>query len=222
MILCISDVLAPAELDSITSKLEAAEFIDGKATAGWHARLVKHNTQLPKGSPALEVVRASINTALQRNNLFQAAVRPKLIRPVTISRYEVGMSYGTHIDDALMSQPQMRSDVSMTLFLSDPATYEGGELVIESPQGEQSFKLAAGSIIVYPSSTLHRVEPVLQGVRLAAVTWIQSLVRDPNDRELLFDLDTARQLLFEKQGKTAEFDLIAKCHANLLRKWAEL
>jgi PKHD-type hydroxylase len=222
MILCISNVLTLEELNFIVAKLETSEFIDGKATAGWHARLVKHNTQLPKGSPVLETVRDTIRTALDRNTLFQAAVRPKLIRPMTISRYEVGMSYGTHIDNALMSQPHMRSDVSLTLFLSDPAAYEGGELVIESPQGEQSFKLEAGSMILYSSSTLHRVEPITQGVRLAAVTWVQSLIRDPGDRELLFDLETARQMLFEKQGKTTEFDLISKCHANLLRKWAEL
>lgn len=222
MLLCISEVLTSEELEFIVAKLDTAEFIDGKATAGWHARLVKHNTQLPKSSPALEAVRDLLNTALNRNALFQMAVRPKIIRPMTISRYEIGMSYGTHIDNALMSQPQMRSDVSMTLFLNDPSTYDGGELVIESTQAEQSFKLEAGSMIIYPSSTLHRVEPITQGVRLAAVTWIQSLIRNPEEREMLFDLDTARQISFEKYGKTAEFDLIAKTHANLLRKWVEL
>ncbi len=222
MLLCIGEVLTSEELEFIVSKLDTAEFIDGKATAGWHARLVKHNTQLPKSSPALEAVRDLLNTALNRNALFQMAVRPKIIRPMTISRYEIGMSYGTHIDNALMSQPQMRSDVSMTLFLSNPSTYDGGELVIESTQAEQSFKLEAGSMIIYPSSTLHRVEPVTQGVRLAAVTWIQSLIPNPEEREILFDLDTARQISFEKYGKTAEFDLISKTHANLLRKWVEL
>ena len=221
MLLCIGEVLTSEELEFIVTKLDTAEFIDGKATAGWHARLVKHNTQLPKGSPNLEAVRDVLNTALNRNALFQMAVRPKIIRPVTISRYEIGMSYGTHIDNALMSQPQMRSDVSMTLFLSNPSTYDGGELVIESTQAEQSFKLEAGAMIIYPSSTLHRVEPVTQGVRLAAVTWIQSLIRNPDEREILFDLDTARQISFEKYGKTAEFDLISKTHANLLRKWVE-
>lgn len=222
MLLCIGEVLTSEELEFIVTKLDTAEFIDGKATAGWHARLVKHNTQLPKGSPNLEAVRDVLNTALNRNALFQMAVRPKIIRPMTISRYEIGMSYGTHIDNALMSHPQMRSDVSMTLFLSDPSTYDGGELVVESTQAEQSFKLEAGSMIVYPSSTLHRVEPITQGVRLAAVTWIQSLIRNPDEREILFELDTARQISFEKHGKTAEFDLISKTHANLLRKWVEL
>jgi PKHD-type hydroxylase len=221
MILCIGDILTPAELEAAIAKLETAEFIDGKATAGWHARLVKHNTQIPQGSPALAVVRDLIDAALQRNVLFQMAVRPYIIRPMTISRYDIGMTYGTHVDNALMHDPLMRSDVSMTLFLSNPATYEGGELIIESSQGEAAFKLPAGAAIVYPSSTLHRVEAVTQGVRLAAVTWIQSLVRDPQQREILFDLDTARQMLFEASGKTPAFDLLSKSHANLLRQWME-
>lgn len=221
MILCISEVLTSEELSFVVAKLDTGEFIDGKATAGWHARLVKHNTQLPK-SPVLEAVRDVVQAALDRNTLFQMAVRPKIIRPMTVSRYEMGMSYGTHIDNALMSQPQMRSDVSMTLFLSAPSTYDGGELVVESTQAEQVFKLEAGSMIIYPSSTLHRVEPVKQGVRLVVVTWIQSLIRNPDQREVLFDLDTARHNIFAKHGKTAEFDLISKAHANLLRQWAEL
>lgn len=222
MILCIENILTPTELETAIAKLETAEFIDGKATAGWHARLVKHNTQLSQGSTALAVVRELINVTLQRHVLFQMAVRPHIIRPITISRYDIGMTYGTHIDNALMHDPLMRSDVSMTLFLSDPATYEGGELIIESTQGEAAFKLPAGAAIVYPSSTLHRVETVTQGVRLAAVTWIQSLVRDPHQREILFDLDTARQMLFEASGKTPAFDLISKSYANLLRQWVQL
>lgn len=222
MILCIGEILTAAELETIVAKLDSANFIDGKITAGWHARLVKHNTQLPQESPVLVTVRELISAALQRHALFQMAVRPRLIRPVTISHYEVGMEYGTHIDNALMQNPLMRSDISMTLFLSDPETYTGGELVIESTQGEEAFKLPAGSAIVYPSSTLHRVEAVTEGIRLAAVTWIQSLVRDPQQREVLFDLETARQALFEVSGKTPIFDLISKSHANLLRQWMEL
>jgi PKHD-type hydroxylase len=116
----------------------------------------------------------------------------------------------------------IRADLSLTLFLSEPNSYEGGELVIESTQGEQSFKLAAGSLVLYPSTTLHRVEPITAGMRLVAVTWIQSLVRDPSDREILFDLDTARQILFAQYGKSKEFDLLSKSYANLLRKWIEV
>ena len=223
MILCISQVLTQEELDTVVAKLDTAEFLDGKATAGWHAKLVKHNTQAQADAPAVEAARQIISAALKRHALFQMAVRPKTIRSFLFNRYENGMSYGTHVDNALMGdRDRMRSDISMTLFLSDPATYTGGELVIEDAQGEQPFKLDAGSLIVYPSSTLHRVEPVTTGVRLAAVTWIQSLIRDPGDREILFDLDTARQTLFQQHGKTREFDLLSKAHANLLRKWAEL
>ncbi len=222
MILCIGEILTPTELQTITTKLEMAKFVDGKLTAGWQARLVKHNTQLPRESPALAIVRELINTALQRHNLFQIATRPKLVRPVTISRYEVGMSYGTHTDNAVMQEPLMRSDISMTLFLSDPDTYTGGELVIESTQGETAFKLPAGAAVIYPSSTLHRVETVTAGIRLAAVTWIQSLVRDPNQREILFDLDTVRQSLFEASGQSTILDLVSKTQANLLRQWVEV
>lgn len=129
------------------------------------------------------------------------------------------MEYGAHVDDALMNG--IRSDVSFTLFLSDPATYEGGELVIETSSGEDDIKLPAGSMIAYPSSSLHRVAPVTRGTRLAAVGWARSLIRDAGRRELLFDLDTARQSLFAREGKTAEFDLLSKTSANLLRMWVE-
>lgn len=223
MIVCIANVLTDEELQLISSQLESANFVDGKVTAGWHARLVKQNTQLPQDSPVLQEVRSLVLKAVQRHPVFQMAVRPKRIHPPLISRYEAGMAYGTHTDDALMrSQNQvMRSDVSFTVFLNAPEEYQGGELVIDSSQGEQDYKLPAGSMIVYPSSTLHRVETVTAGQRLAAVSWVQSIVRDPGDREILFDLDTVRQTLFEKSGKTREFDLLSKTHANLLRKWSE-
>lgn len=223
MIICIANVLTDDELQVIRDQLESAHFIDGKVTAGWHARLVKQNTQLPKDSPVLQEVRSRVLKAVQRHPVFQMAARPKRIHPLLISRYEAGMAYGTHTDDALMrSQNQvMRSDVSFTVFLNPPEDYQGGELVIDSSQGEQDYRLPAGSMIVYPSSTLHRVETVTAGQRLAAVSWVQSIVRDPSDREILFDLDTVRQTLFEKSGKTREFDLLSKTHANLLRKWSE-
>jgi PKHD-type hydroxylase len=175
------------------------------------------------GSAAVQHLQTLLSQALQRNSLFQMAVLPKTIRPALFSRYEKGMSYGSHVDNAVMGQSElMRSDVSLTLFLSQPETYDGGELVIESSQGEQGYKLPAGSMIVYPSTTLHRVEPVTAGRRMAAVTWVQSLVRDSAQREILFDLDTARQILFQKSAKTSEFDLISKSYANLLRQWASL
>ncbi|AFZ45367.1 2OG-Fe(II) oxygenase [Halothece sp. PCC 7418] len=224
MILCIDQVLTSEELESIHDSLAKATFVDGKLTAGWHAKLVKENQQLSRKDAVAKSVKETVTQGLHRSQLFRMAVKPKNIRSPLISRYEEGMSYGTHVDNALMGQGNdlMRSDVSFTLFLNSPEDYDGGELVIETSQGEQSFKLNAGAMITYPSTTLHRVEPVTKGVRLVAVSWVQSLIRDPNEREILFDLETTRQAIFNKYGKTQEFDLVAKSCANLLRKWTEV
>ena len=135
------------------------------------------------------------------------------------SRYQPGHAYGAHVDDALMGG--VRSDLAFTLFLSEPDSYDGGELVIDSTAGEEGFKLAPGSVITYPATTLHRVAPVTRGERLAAAGWVRSYIRDAGRRELLFDLDTARRRIFDREGKTAEGDLLAKCAANLLRQWCE-
>lgn len=219
MIFKIPDILAPEELKYITSSLAEAEFVDGKLTAGWHAKLVKHNQQL-KYSEFQQELKELIKKALNRNGLFQMAVRPKIIHSILFSRYDPGMSYGRHTDNALMAS-FARSDVSFTLFLNSPATYEGGELVIEGADDEKAYKLETGEMIVYPSTSLHRVDPVIKGTRLVVVGWVQSLVRDASEREILFELDTVRHAMFAKDGKTPEFDLIAKSVANLLRKWAE-
>ncbi|MGB3755764.1 MAG: Fe2+-dependent dioxygenase [Rivularia sp. (in: cyanobacteria)] len=223
MILTIENVLTAEELDVITSKLKDAEFVDGKLTAGWFAKEVKNNTQLSGNAEASQELRTIVVKALKRNRLFQAAVKPKIIRPILFSCYQAGMYYGSHTDNAIMGgEKPIRSDISFTLFLNSPSSYKGGELVIDTSLGEQAFKLEAGSAIVYPSTTLHRVETVETGKRLAAVSWVQSFVREPSEREILFDLDTAKQIIFQKYGKTPEFDLISKTHANLLRKWAEV
>lgn len=224
MIISISDILSSEELSDITSSLAQAEFVDGKLTAGWHAKLVKHNQQLKTKTPQIRELQGKIKTALNRNPLFQTAIRPKAIHSLLFSRYDVGMSYNTHVDNALMASgsSMRRSDVSFTLFLSSSSDYQGGELVIEGVQEEKSYKLEAGSAIVYPSTTLHRVEPVTQGTRLVAVGWVQSAIRAASDREILFDLETARRTIFAKEGKTPEFDLISKSIANLIRKWADI
>ncbi len=222
MIFCITNVLTPQELEFAVSSLNQADFVDGKLTAGWQVRQVKDNTQLKNDAPYSKDLRELVHNALWRNAAFQMTVYPKAIHSTLFSRYEPGMSYGRHIDNPLMLAPNwVRSDVSLTLFLNSPADYEGGELVVESSQGEKIFKQEASSMVVYPSSTLHRVEPVRQGVRIVTVSWVQSLVRDPSEREILYDLDRARRAIFEEQGKTPASDLIAKSHANLLRKWAE-
>lgn len=223
MIFSIDHILSPDELNDITKVLSKAEFVDGKLTAGWHAKLVKNNQQLKAGTSQKEL-KTKIRTALNKNPLFQTAVRPKSIHSLLFSRYEVGMSYDTHVDNALMggSSGMCRSDVSFTLFLNSPQDYEGGELTIEGVQQEQSYKLEAGSAIVYSSTTLHRVNPVTKGTRLVVVGWVQSVVRNESDREILFDLETARRAIFAKSGKTPEFDLVSKSIANLLRKWADI
>lgn len=222
MIFSINHTLEPDELAEIKQVLDRAEFVDGKLTAGWHAKLVKNNQQLKAGTQ--QALKTKIRTALANNALFNSAVRPKLIHSILFSRYDAGMSYDTHADNALMRVGSnfCRSDVSFTLFLNSPQDYEGGELVIEGVQEEQDYKLDAGAAIIYPSNTLHRVNRVIKGRRLVAVGWVQSLIRDAGEREILFDLETARRAIFAKSGKTAEFDLVSKSIANLLRKWAEV
>jgi PKHD-type hydroxylase len=218
MILAIADVLTAADVEEVRSVLATAPFVDGRATAGWSARLVKSNLQASP-APEVERVRALVETRLGDHAVFALATRPKIILGPLFSRYQPGHAYGAHVDDALMGG--VRSDISFTLFLSDPASYDGGELVIDSTAGEEAFKLAPGSVITYPATTLHRVVPVTSGERLAAAGWVRSFIRDAGRRELLFDLDTARRRIFDREGKTVEGDLLAKCAANLLRQWCE-
>lgn len=219
MILCIKGVLEGSTLAGFRSALAQGSFRDGRETAGWHARLTKHNEQADPQDGKLRAVAERIAERLRGHELFALAVRPKALAPVTISRYAQGASYGSHVDDALMGG--LRSDVSFTVFISAPQEYDGGELVLERPEGEQAFKLDAGDAVIYPSTSLHRVTPVERGTRLVAVGWAQSVVRQPERRELLFDLDTARRSLFAREGKSAEFDLLSKTLSNLLREWAE-
>lgn len=223
MIFTIPNVLTSEELKEINSNLASGEFVDGKLTAGWNAKLVKNNQQLKKKTPLGTQLTQQVKSALNRNKLFQTAIRPKSIHSLLFSRYEEGMSYGSHVDNAIMQNNGMwRTDISFTLFLNSPREYEGGELTIEGTDSEKSYKLEAGSAIVYPSTSLHCVNEVTRGSRLVSVGWVQSLIRDASDREILFDLETARRVIFAKDGKTPEFDLISKSVANLLRKWADV
>jgi PKHD-type hydroxylase len=219
MYFIISDVLDSAAIAEARTVLAHAAFADGRATAGWHAKLVKNNLQASSSDQAVVKLRAALAEKILASPLFRLAARPKALTPLILSRYEPGMEYGSHVDDALMNG--MRTDVSFTLFLSDSESYDGGALVIETTGSEEDVKLPAGSMVVYASTTLHRVAPVTRGARLAAVGWARSFIRDPARREMLFDLDTARQSLFRHHGKTAEFDLLSKTSANLLRMWAE-
>lgn len=218
MQIIIGDVLSGDELALVREALAHATFEDGRETAGFAARLVKNNRQAANDRK-IETVRKLVEERILGNDVFAMAVRPKALASVMFSSYERGMHYGSHVDDALMQG--MRTDVSFTLFLSEPEGYDGGELTIESASGEDAVKLPAGSLVAYPSTALHHVAPLTRGRRLAAVGWARSYVRDAARREMLFDLDTARRQLFAREGKSAEYDLVSKSLANLLRMWVE-
>lgn len=222
MLVHIPNVLDAATLAIAREQLRLLEYDDGSRTAGWHARAVKHNAQA-RPSPALGLLQSVIVEALAANPLFGALVLPHRIAPPLISRCGPGQSYGRHVDDAIMGgSAPLRTDVSVTVFLSDPDAYEGGGLVVETLAGEDEAKFAAGDAVVYPSTTLHRVDTVVSGERIVAATWAQSRVRDAAHREVLFDLDRARRMIFEKDGKCEAFDLVTSSYSNLLRSWAEV
>jgi PKHD-type hydroxylase len=220
VILCIGEVLDASALAKVRAELADARFEDGKKTAGWAARQVKNNLQLPGGTDPHKRVSQIALEALGAHEIVQAAALPRSFRPPLISRYETGMGYGRHVDDAIMGSPPTRSDLSYTLFISDPADYEGGELIMELSEGDHSYKLDAGSVVLYPSTMLHRVDPVRSGVRSVVVGWIQSLVPDPRLREALFDIYRVRKTLFEREGKSESLDLLNKTHSNLLRAFS--
>lgn len=218
MLIVIDAVLNAAQVAELQSLLPALDYEDGRSTAGWAAGLVKQNEQAAP-DPAVDLWRDTIAAALAAHPLFRIAAQPKRIIGPMFSRYGIGDRYGAHVDEAILDGS--RSDLAFTLFLSDPDSYDGGELVIDSPAGSDHHKHRPGSLVLYPAMSLHSVTPVTAGQRFAAVGWVRSLVRDPTQRELLFDLETARQSLFRQAGKTPEFDRLSKCYVNLLRMWAE-
>lgn len=219
MQMTIAGVLSPDELAGVRAAFDTAAFVDGRETAGWAAKTVKNNMQAKAGDAAMDAARALVKDRIMANGLFAMAARPKQLSGLLFARYEPGMHYGAHVDDALMGG--LRSDLSFTLFVDEPDTYEGGELVMETSAGESAVKGPAGALFVYPSTTLHRVAKLDSGVRRVCVGWAQSFVRNAEQREILFDLDTARRAVFNLSGKNAEFDLISKSLANLMRMWAE-
>lgn len=190
----------------------------------WVPPEVKDNLELTSDYPPVQELNKVVIKALWCDQPFKMAVRPKIISPAIFSKYELGMKYGTHIDTAPIGGENymMPTDISVRMFLSPASSYTGGELVIESPPGEPSVKLDAGALAVYPSTSLPRVELVTQGVRFAAVSWVQSPLRDAHQREILLDLDTAGQSIFEKHGNTPEFDFLCNKFTNLLRLWADV
>lgn len=223
MLATIDNVLDRQSVTYLRKAIADGQFVDGQKTAGFRAKRVKHNEQLSPDSGLRKEIDAMVVDALRRNMDFQRLALPHSIQRPLFSRYGIGMNYGLHVDDALMGRGnRIRSDISVTVFLSGPEEYEGGELEMQSPFGPQEVKLPAGSAVIYPSSTLHRVKPVTEGERFAAVTWVQSFVADPTRREVIADLDRVRRRLGEIDPDGAETDLAFKSYTNLLRMWSDL
>ena len=222
MILTLPDLVTPDELALIKQKIATVPFIEGKATAGELLKSVKNNQQIPWNHPVMKEITDRVMRALGRCDAFMSLAQPRRLAAMLVSRYEPGMAYGAHVDAPIMGEPNhVRSDVSFTLFLNEPDTYQGGELAFENGSGETAFKLPARSAICYPTGQLHRVRPVEQGERLAVVGWVQSLVREPAIRELLHDLSEARELLVGQEGTGRAVELLTKSYSNLLRRNAE-
>lgn len=224
MLLHVPAVLTPAQVAEMRTALDAAEWTDGRQTVGVQGAQVKRNLQLPEASPLRADLGRQILAALSRNPLFFAAALPLKTLPPRFNRYQGGGEYGFHVDGAVMradGELQVRSDLSCTLFLSGPDEYEGGELVISDTYGEHGVKLQAGDLILYPSSSLHRVTPVTRGARVAAFFWIQSMVRDGEQRRMLFEMDTAIEALRRSQADNAAVLQLTGVYHNLLRRWAE-
>lgn len=217
MILVLDRLLERSELSAIRSSAERLQYNDGKSTAGRFARSVKANSQAVASSD-LEAIEAKITRRLAANPVFQSAARPRAMSKLIISRYRIGQTYGLHVDDALMGG--VRTDLSFTLFLSEPDEYDGGALIIEETSEERAFRPSAGDLLLYPSTTLHRVEPVTRGVRYAAVGWVQSWIRSAEKREILFDLDRSVEAAHGIEGQRPLFETLAKTRSNLVRMWA--
>jgi PKHD-type hydroxylase len=226
MLIAIPDVLDAAALARVRGMIDAADWIDGNATSGEQSALAKRNEQLPEDSAAAREAGGAVLDALAKSALFVAAALPLKVFPPLFNRYAGGQAFGTHVDNAIRirrgSDFRIRADLSATLFLADPDSYDGGELVVEDVFGEQRVKLRAGHMVLYPASSLHRVEPVTRGTRVASFFWIQSMVRDDGERRILFDLDRATQAVAtdKGQGDPTTVQLTGVYH-NLLRRWAD-
>lgn len=226
MLLHVPEVLSAQEVASLRSALEGADWSDGAWTAGGQAARVKQNRQLAADAPGAAEMGEAVRTAMLRHPLFRSAALPRTVLMPRFNRYEGGGHYGNHIDSAVHHDPftgnEVRTDVSTTLFLNDPAEYDGGELIIEDTYGTHEVKLKAGDAILYPATSLHRVEPVTRGTRLASFFWTQSLVRDDTRRAMLFQLDMAILSLRQKLSDTSEIVALTGHYHNLLRQWAEV
>ncbi|MBS7663891.1 Fe2+-dependent dioxygenase [Pseudomonas lalucatii] len=227
MMVHIPQVLTPEQVAECRRLLQQAQWIDGKATAGFQSAMAKDNLQLPEDCPEAQAMGALILAALERNPLFVSAALPSKVFPPLFNCYQGGQSFGLHVDNAVRevrgTGQRIRTDLSATLFFTGPEEYDGGELLVEDTYGAHSVKLPAGDLILYPSTSLHRVKPVTRGARVCSFFWLQSMVRDDGQRSLLFDLDSSIQQLNRElgAGHASSVQLTGVYH-NLLRRWAEL
>ena len=226
MMVHVPQVLTPQQVARCRAVMEQAGWVDGRATAGPQSAKVKHNLQLPETAPEARELGDMVIEALGRNPLFVSAVLPKQVFPPLFNRYDAGMTFGAHVDNAIRgyldTSLRVRTDVSATLFISSPEDYDGGELVVADTYGTHQVKLPAGDMIVYPGTSLHHVTPITRGSRIASFFWTQSLVRDDGQRALLFDLDMSiRRLAADRPEHASVVSLTAVYH-NLLRQWAEV
>jgi len=226
MLLAIPNVLTPEQVAEARKLLEAADWVDGKVSAGHQGARVKDNMQLPVESPVARQVGGMILKALSANPLFISAALPLHILPPMFNRYSGGQTFGNHVDGSVRVVPgtnhRLRTDLSCTLFFAGPEEYDGGELIIEDTYGSKSVKLPAGHMILYPSTSLHQVTPVTRGTRLCSFFWLQSMIRDGGQRGLLFDMDVAIQRLGAENATHPSVIQLTGVYHNLLRQWAEM
>ena len=227
MLICVPDVLSKAEVANFRAAMDAAAWEDGRSTAGAQSAMVKKNEQLPPNGETSRKLGERVIKALTANPLFVSAAIPRHIFPPLFNRYGVGQHFGVHVDNAVrgdhLTGARIRTDLSVTLFLSEPDEYEGGELIVEDYYGSHRVKLPAGHLVLYPASSLHAVTPVTRGARVASFFWLQSMVRDGHARSLIFDLDTAIQGLVGRLGRDdPEMVRLTGLYHNLIRCWAEV
>lgn len=224
MLIEIPDLLNAAQLQKIHELLAEADYVDGRQTAGMAAARVKNNEEMAQSPELVQRLNRIIMASVGHSARFRSFVLPYRVADFIFSRYQPGMTYGDHVDDPIMGGQgvRFRTDVSMTIFLNEPGDYGGGELVVRTPFGDREVKLAAGSAVVYPSSSVHSVAEVVEGERQVALTWIQSLVRDPAQRELLFELDQAREHLLKTEPDAEHTRYVDRSYVNLLRRWSDV
>ncbi len=226
MLIEIPEVLTKQQVQEMRQKLDAADWVDGRVTAGYQAQQVKRNQQMPEDHPLSRQLGAVVLAGLARSAVFRSAALPLRVFPPMFNRYAGGDQFGMHVDTSIRqltsTGQRIRTDLSATLFLTDPEDYDGGELIVQDTYGQHSVKLPAGHMVLYPSTSLHAVTPVMRGARVSSFFWIQSMVRDDAQRTLLFDLDNAIQRLAKDHPEHPSVVQTTSVYHNLLRQWAEL